>query len=1657
MATPANNPFGAPPSQVLNNPFGAPTPASSQSAPAPNQQFQNPFGAPATQSNPFGTPAANPFGAPVKNPFGAPTSGPKEPSGGAASGGPSAPRSVFGSPALSPGSSSRQLSPAPPLQLNNPFGAPPTGPKSSRTPSPSGSRAQSTEPSNRSSGTKATETNGMARKNKPAGSKPVAPANAGGGSGGGSDGQSGGGGQGTKGGAAGKGGSSSGSGFGRRQGDQNQGNQLANPFASTNPFAKQPAVANSTQSRQNARGKQQVGRQERHRPPSSSRGSGQKIAADRGPTERTKELSSFAYDYANKLYDHLKKEGIHPPKWPADPGDPSKRGAIENLKDAYKKYRSRVYASLRKADLIDDPDKRRKLEDALPFKGICESMCPEFEQVSRIAEYDVKTEEKELRPDGVTMWPDPAKMVKKFGRSAAGQDAPLPMDVRSVDALRRTTDYLFNDLLQSESNLPSMHNFLWDRTRAVRKDFTFHSQKTAEEMKDMVYCFETITRFHATALHLLSKKGVANEDFDQKQEIEQLGRTILSLVEAYDVCRDKRVHCENEAEFRAYYLLLNAHDPSITRRIPTWGAEFWFESEEVQTALSLIQAMDDVREPKGPIKPRVGTTLSDTSFTNYFSIVEDPRVSYTMACIAEIHFTSVRQAILRNLVRGYARHRDAPRTITASELNAMLRFDTPEEAVEFAELHGFEFSTWVPEGRNPVTEPYLLLNNKKKVVPSPRVRQSFSGTLVERKRTTQSLPYVIYNTIYEETAEKPPGGSPISMSSEDGGLFVTQTPASELLVEASPTPTPPPPSKPSAPPTTSSWSFGSPTSSTPFGMGASSTAPAFSGFTAQPPKPTESLLPGSSAPSGQPTPQPQVGQQTPFASLNSQFAAPSTTAAGTTAIPTTTPVQGQPSLAEQTKTTTETTSTSTASPFAPAKPTEGSSPFGFLNNSSVPSLSNLAHPSQPQTSTASPSVPSLFGNASSKPVAAFAPSQETTTAQKKLPESALPTSNLGSTNPAVEAAQSPATTILPGQTTQQTTGTLSAVPTIHITPPSTTAPAAQGLQPPVSASPSKPFGQAPQPSRDAGAPAPSTVAPKPPPPPKRDLLGDFTRWFVKGDDGLMEQFTEEYLRHILWGVWQDFERERAEKKRKEEDEESWRQAREHQAYRLRLKYFYRWRDNARALATKRILREGKEKMRLYREQQREVRRRQQEEKEKADREAKRAAERQLMEDTHRFSLLASSTRSRRRGSVAYSADYVSNNDPEEQLLASGVFSGLRDDPRSVARRIVRETAGDADNNNNHNEAWATGSATRSLRYPESELELELEPARTSSPDTSSVGGGKREGWKTRSLRERFGLEPRRSLSAGGGSLASLSSRFRQSLPGTNSKTTNFAASMSSSSRKRSAGPGGGEEEDDDLGAKRLLQHGSTKAAGSGLARSTHWELRARGFVPMPDGKWLPEALANKQQQQQQAFGSPEDGPADGPDFDMASDAGRTASPTPSDWRLRLEKLKKYRPLAHHHGHSSRHSIDLPQHTQITTTTMGFSTSPKGILSTSPPHPPFASAAAATITQPPPPPPPPPPPLFSGWRAEDGLVSGVGKRKRGLDDTGEKEDVDVTQQRQSREPSPSPSVKRKALATGASVVPGRAETYAMVENTKRMLRELREAMDRADRDAREEVY
>jgi len=430
------------------------------------------------------------------------------------------------------------------------------------------------------------------------------------------------------------------------------------------------------------------------------------------------------------------------PDWPtAQPGDPSQKAVIKSFWDETKEYRAKVRKVLMNNGLIDDPDKPKRLSEAIDFKGTCEEMCPRFEQITRIMEHDVKNAEKEMAFDG-SMWPAPDKMIKAYGRSSAGQDAPLPSDIRTPGALRRTLDYLIKDVLGEEHSLPTVHNFLWDRTRSIRRDFTFQQASlTVTDYLDEVYCLETIARFHVVALHQMSDPTNTSDDFSEHQEVEQLGRTLLSLIHTYEDCKAQGIQCENEAEFRAYFVIYHARNPAMMEAVQDWGREFW-ESDDIQTATTLVECLHNIWEINGPLKPHSASDIALNMYSRFFDIIQQPEISYTMACFAEIHFTSVRKTALMTILSAYRKQRDQTTDWTLAALNSYLRFDSPDDVEEFVEAHGLN----IKDGSG---DAYLDFDSGSSLMePEVKIKQPHSTKLVEKKREHKSLPACIYSNTY---------------------------------------------------------------------------------------------------------------------------------------------------------------------------------------------------------------------------------------------------------------------------------------------------------------------------------------------------------------------------------------------------------------------------------------------------------------------------------------------------------------------------------------------------------------------------------------------------------------------------------------------------------------------------------------------------------------------------------------------------------------------------------------------------------------------------------------------------------------------------------------------------------------------------------------------
>ncbi|KAG8159373.1 hypothetical protein KVR01_011034 [Diaporthe batatas] len=1103
--------------------------------------------------------------------------------------------------------------------------------------------------------------------------------------------------------------------------------------------------------------------------------------------------------YEKEIRDQLRKDNLNPPAWPRQPGNPANRQAMEDHREKYKKYEGRVRSSLIKAGLIDDPEVRKKLSDAIDFRGICQDMCPEGEKVSRIVEYDVKAAEKTTSPDGLEMWPNPDRMIKSFKRSAAGTDSPLPTEVRSPAALRRTVDYLIDDFLRSDENLPSQHNFLWDRTRAIRKDFIFQNAMSADERTDQIYCLENIARFHAVALHLLSQENFAAEDFSEQQEREQLGKTLLSLMQVYDECKDMEgVRMENEAEFRAYYLLFNAHDPFVMQQMQDWDDKFWFNSSEVQTVVTLIEAMQNVWNGRGPLRPQVALTTGSASFTTYFSIVEDRKVSYTMACFAEIHFTQIRRQMLKAIHKAYGRVRDGPKDLTAKVLNSILRFDTEEQCVAFLEELEMEFSS---DGAD---EPYLVVERRRSI-PGKTIRQSFSGVMVERKRGGRTLPEVIHMTVFEEaSASAEETHSPDSM-------FVTQpteSPAfgtsreqksNSLEVNFSdddtPSSSPQPPLKTLSPfqrpPTTN----GSATSNLNKSVLDSAPANPFSQT------PSNSFSQGFNT------------SAIPSTDKSASNVKPSTFT-WTSNAPTDNTLNNPPSSESVTKPATEMPkfSWSTTPPDTTADTTtteNGSgSVFDFLNkpteNSKATFIPDASMPTSISSNFFLPSTSA--GNQAAK-----------NEQQAPVPESSE-TKPLGLTPtiPSDTVAALPTKSLfdmVPAQTPAEQSAEVSQAPTS-----------------PLFAKPSQMFSPDP--------PTSSPLAPPQPAPPK-DLMGDFANWVVLGDHGLMEDFQEALVTHLVRAVFDQHQREEEERKQKEEEDRSWAQARKFRKYSLRVRFFYRWRDIARKLALKRVGRHNRAAMKQYRE------------KKLAEAKAAKAkAEKDELSRTKRLTGPSSwldelekdrALKRARRESMSLDtsrrASITSSN--ADALLATGIFSGM-ENQRDLAANCVRDDDSLYD------------ALVGVTIHPNTSQQSMGPPARPKDPLRSVRGAAViKPPPKPKLSKKAQYLQDLMSGKRREDDLISFrssdSSRMARSVP-SGGKVTNFSRYQSSSPRS-SAEP-----------------ERPKNGPGSGI-KSSYWLLRSRGLFATPTGHVLSDKAPRPAMGNTHDGGSQYSGDSDAGDFD----------------------------------------------------------------------------------------------------------------------------------------------------------------------------------------------
>ncbi|XP_012526268.1 SAC3 domain-containing protein 1 [Monomorium pharaonis] len=208
--------------------------------------------------------------------------------------------------------------------------------------------------------------------------------------------------------------------------------------------------------------------------------------------------------------------------------------------------------------------------------GRCLSMCPEKERWMREREgllhkYEIDEGTKHTKKPKA----DPAKTIKCFSRSAAGQVMTDPDLLRPPRVLLSTVRYLFTKIItRTDLDWASIYDFVFDRLRSVRQDAVIQRVDATTN----ILLLEPVVRFHIYAAQRLCERNIS--EFDAKINSKHLLECIKQLLVLYDeqscenATGNTKVHKDperltlndNRSEMEAIYILLHIGDREALRR-----------------------------------------------------------------------------------------------------------------------------------------------------------------------------------------------------------------------------------------------------------------------------------------------------------------------------------------------------------------------------------------------------------------------------------------------------------------------------------------------------------------------------------------------------------------------------------------------------------------------------------------------------------------------------------------------------------------------------------------------------------------------------------------------------------------------------------------------------------------------------------------------------------------------------------------------------------------------------------------------------------------------------------------------------------------------------------------------------------------------------------
>ncbi|MPC20397.1 Germinal-center associated nuclear protein [Portunus trituberculatus] len=301
------------------------------------------------------------------------------------------------------------------------------------------------------------------------------------------------------------------------------------------------------------------------------------------------------------------------------------------------------------------------LQQATYLAATCPDMCPELERYMRDVQCDLSTTFETTA--GVL---DHRLATKKFSRSSADKELPLPHELRPGPVLLRTMDFLVCNVMgrvdEADMEADVWYNYLWNRTRAVRNDLMQQQLVNG----DAVAIMERCTRFHIYAAERLCEEPA--DLYDDKMNTEHLTKSLQTLKELYHDLAEQGCHFPSEAEFRAYEMLLSLNDGEA---IVNKYAQF---RDEVQ------------KSPAVQFAQKVILAVTFNNYVKFFRLVRES-ATFLQGCLLLRYFRQVRSRALETMVRSYM-PRKGPQTIPLAKVTHILGFESEQEAVEFLRCHG---------------------------------------------------------------------------------------------------------------------------------------------------------------------------------------------------------------------------------------------------------------------------------------------------------------------------------------------------------------------------------------------------------------------------------------------------------------------------------------------------------------------------------------------------------------------------------------------------------------------------------------------------------------------------------------------------------------------------------------------------------------------------------------------------------------------------------------------------------------------------------------------------------------------------------------------------------------------------------------------------------